>query len=262
MGPVLRNHRANTSARTERSGEDGVDVVWVFRREDFQTRFHGVGRVSIPPGARFGPDSSDELEWCVVPLSGALRFEGRTEELDLAPRAVVLTTFDQDASTLVNKSSDPAEALLASVEVGANRDDPRPDANTRTSRLDRSLLSPFKAHLGLGEIQFRSLFDRHSSAWNSIDHVLLPSGTSVGQHRNHNVEEVFVILEGRGTMRIEKDVVTVAEGDCIFNPLGGAHGIINRQRAALEFLNLSVPASEDPAEVTDLDDSLADLVDG
>jgi mannose-6-phosphate isomerase-like protein (cupin superfamily) len=259
---VLRNHRANASARSEQGGGEGVDVVWAFRGGDFQTRFDSVGRVSIPPRARFGPDSSDELEWCVVPLSGTLRFQGRTEEFDLPPRAVVLTTFDQGDSALVNKSSDPAEALLATVEVGEDRDGRRSGANTRTSRLDRSLLSPFEAHLGLGRIQFRSLFDRRSSAWNSIDHVLLPHGTSVGQHRNHNVEEVFVILEGRGTMKIEKDVVSVAEGDCIFNPLGGAHGIINPHGAALEFLNLSVPAGEDPAEVTDLDDSLTDLMEG
>lgn len=240
--------------------EGGAQPVWVVRDADFQTRFNSVGRVIIPPGTHFELEPTVELEWCVVPLSRGLQFEGPGEEFDVASRAVLLTGFGSGRYSLANTSNDPAEALLATVEVGEETEAPRFGANSRVGQLDRTLLSPFQAHLGLGEIQFRTLFERTTSAWNSIDHVLLPHGTSVGHHRNHNVEEVFVILEGHGTMRIEGEVVDVATGDCVLNPLGGAHGIINRHGEALEILNLSVPAGDEPTEVTDLGDSLSGLV--
>jgi len=262
MDTSLSSHLVRSHARMARWPEGGTQPVWVFRDGDFQTPFNSVGRVTIQPRAHFELEPTVEFEWCVVPLSGGLRFEGPREELEMASRAVLLTGFGHGDYGLVNTSNHPAEALLATVEVREDAESPSFDANSRMDQLDRSLLSPFGAHLGLGEIQFRSLFDRSSSAWNSIDHVLLPHGTSVGHHRNHNVEEVFVILEGSGTMRIENEVVVVAAGDCVFNPLGGAHGIINPHGKTLEFLNLSVPAGDEPTEVTDLEDSLSGLVEG
>jgi mannose-6-phosphate isomerase-like protein (cupin superfamily) len=257
-GRLLRNHRVETSVGTDQSDRHGVRRVGVFHGGDFQTRFDSVGHVTLQPGAHFDLEPTDELEWCVVLLSGTLRFEWLDDAFDLTPRSAALTALGHGAYNLVNSSGDPAEALFATVREPL--DSRPPGTNSRVSQLDRALLSPFAAHLGLGEIQFRSLFEGASSSWNSIDHVLLPHRTSVGMHRNHNVEEVFVILEGRGTMKIESEVVSVAEGDSILNPLGGTHGIINLDMIPLEFLNFSVAAGDEPVEVTDLNDNLEDLV--
>jgi mannose-6-phosphate isomerase-like protein (cupin superfamily) len=256
---MLRSHRVETTARSVGNGADDVEAVWVFHPGDFQTRFTSLGIVALPNGRHFALESTIELEWCVVPLNGSIRLEGPTRDLDVLRRSVVLSTPTDEECRLVNESGEQLEVLLATVEPVAGHANPRLGAASRIGRLDRSRLSPFHAHGGIGEIRFRTLFDRQTSSWNSIDHVLLPPGTSVGQHRNHNVEEVFVILQGRGLMKIGSEVVDVVDGDCISNPLGGAHGIINLNDTALELINLSVPASEEPAHVTDLEDDLSSL---
>jgi mannose-6-phosphate isomerase-like protein (cupin superfamily) len=254
---VLRRDKGSS---TSDPGESAVAIRDYFVSEDFETRFHSIKRAALGGDARLRMPRG-ELEWCLFPLGGRIGLENGRSRLDIEERSLVLCPPGEDFS-IVNAASHRVDVLLAGVRATGRAEASGVTAGFRSARLDRSLLSPLAAHLGHGEIEFRTIFDRQCSSWGSIDHVLVPPATSVGYHRNHNVEEVFVILTGKGRMRIEDEVVDVSVGDCIANPLGGAHGIVNPTEGSLEFLNFGVATGDEPADVTDLGDDLGSLVGG
>ena len=129
-------------------------------------------------------------------------------------------------------------------------------------RLDPALLSPGRPHLGLGEILFRRVFDRDvfTTNWGFVDHAFMPPGTSVGYHRHDTIEECYVIIGGRGRMKVDGEVGDVTKGDCIPNRIGGSHGIINHTDAPLEYLNIAVCQQKGRVDFTNLEDDLSDLL--
>jgi mannose-6-phosphate isomerase-like protein (cupin superfamily) len=256
----LRSYLGDPPEPAPPSREGSVLVEEVFGPGDFQTGFESLRLFRIPPATSLELGSSDRVEHCLIPVDGAMRVEVPGARTDIQERTIALCRGDRNCSVL-NLSKDPSALLVATVRHRDGTDDSSRDGHVLSSeRLDRSRLGPFEAHLGMGTIGFRTLFDRRASAWNSVDHVMLPPRTSVGYHRNHNVEEVFVIVEGVGRMKIEDSVVGVTTGDCIRNPPGGTHGIVNTGATPLELLNLSVAAGDDQSEVTDLGDDLGDLI--
>lgn len=68
---------------------------------------------------------------------------------------------------------------------------------------------------------------------------LLP-GTSIGYHSHENNEEVYVILEGRGTMTIDGEAHEVSAGDVILNKPYGSHGLENTSDDILKILVFEV----------------------
>ncbi len=72
-------------------------------------------------------------------------------------------------------------------------------------------------------------------------------------HLHYAEEEMFVILEGRGTIRYDGEKYPVREGDVIFTPTGPgtAHQIINTSDAPLRYLALSSRADAEVAVYPD-----------
>jgi uncharacterized cupin superfamily protein len=60
-------------------------------------------------------------------------------------------------------------------------------------------------------------------------------------HLHYGTEELFVILEGTGTLRYDNDHHPIKAGDIIFTPTGEgtAHQIINTSNARLRYLAIS-----------------------
>ncbi len=72
-------------------------------------------------------------------------------------------------------------------------------------------------------------------------------------HLHYAEEEMFVILEGHGTIRYDGERYPVREGDVIFTPTGPgtAHQIINTSDAPLRYLALSSRADAEVAVYPD-----------
>ncbi len=72
-------------------------------------------------------------------------------------------------------------------------------------------------------------------------------------HLHYAEEEMFVILEGQGTIRYDSEKYPVREGDVIFTPTGPgtAHQIINTSDAPLRYLALSSRADAEVAVYPD-----------
>jgi uncharacterized cupin superfamily protein len=83
--------------------------------------------------------------------------------------------------------------------------------------------------------------------------VVPPGKRSCPYHYHHNQEELFVILRGRGALRVDGELVPVEAGDVIFLPPGPefAHQLINDSAQPLEYLSFSTQESVDVIEYPD-----------
>ncbi len=87
----------------------------------------------------------------------------------------------------------------------------------------------------------------------SIDTVA-PGMRSCPYHSHHAQEEMFVILEGEGTLRVAGERLPLKTGDIAFIPPGPEypHQIINTSAAPLKYLSIS---TRDMPEICEYPDS-------
>ncbi len=71
------------------------------------------------------------------------------------------------------------------------------------------------------------------------DNILQP-GDSIGEHLHKVDEEVYIILEGSGTMRIDGKDVNVQPGDACITRKGHSHSLVNTGKNPMHFLVLGI----------------------
>jgi uncharacterized cupin superfamily protein len=87
----------------------------------------------------------------------------------------------------------------------------------------------------------------------SVD-VVPPGKRSCPYHLHHAQEEMFIVIEGSGTLRVAGELLPLVAGDVVFIPPGPEypHQIINTSDAPLKYLSIS---TRDPVEVCEYPDS-------
>ncbi len=87
----------------------------------------------------------------------------------------------------------------------------------------------------------------------SID-IVAPGMRSCPYHFHHAQEEMFVILEGTGALRVSGEMLPLKAGDIAFIPPGPdyPHQIINTSGAPLKYLSIS---TRDTPEIVEYPDS-------
>lgn len=83
--------------------------------------------------------------------------------------------------------------------------------------------------------------------------VLAPGKRSCPYHLHHAQEEMFVILEGKGTLRVAGEMVPVRAGDVVFIPPGPEypHQFINTSDAPMRYLSISTQERPELCEYPD-----------
>lgn len=99
----------------------------------------------------------------------------------------------------------------------------------------RDLLS---CHGGDGVLRHVNVYDKadFQSKLKFVNYTVLPPGTTIGYHQHADNEEMYVILEGTGTMTIDGESTPVKTGDVILNRPYGAHGLQNDSDSDLKLL--------------------------
>jgi len=90
--------------------------------------------------------------------------------------------------------------------------------------------------------------------------ILQPGKRGCPYHLHHAQEEMFVILEGTGTLRVAGEMIPVKPGDTIFIPAGPEypHQIINTSDAPLKYLSISTMEQPEICEYPDSGKFLAE----
>lgn len=86
----------------------------------------------------------------------------------------------------------------------------------------------------------------------SID-VVAPGKRSCPYHFHYAQEEMFIVLEGEGTLRVAGEHLALTAGDVVFIPPGPEypHQIINTSGAPLKYLSISTKDSPEVVEYPD-----------
>jgi uncharacterized cupin superfamily protein len=86
----------------------------------------------------------------------------------------------------------------------------------------------------------------------SIDTVA-PGMRSCPYHFHHAQEEMFIVIEGSGTLRVAGEMLPLRAGDIAFVPPGPEypHQIINTSDAPLKYLSISTRESPEVCEYPD-----------
>jgi uncharacterized cupin superfamily protein len=97
----------------------------------------------------------------------------------------------------------------------------------------------------------------------SVD-IVAPGKRSCPYHCHHAQEEMFVILEGSGTLRVAGEMLPLRAGDIAFIPPGPEypHQIINTSDAPLKYLSISTRDSPEIVEYPDSGKYLATAASG
>jgi uncharacterized cupin superfamily protein len=92
----------------------------------------------------------------------------------------------------------------------------------------------------------------------SLD-IVAPGQRSCPYHLHHAQEEMFVVLEGEGTLRVAGELLPIRTGDVIFIPAGREypHQIINTSAAPLKYLSIGTRQRPEICEYPDSDKFLA-----
>jgi uncharacterized cupin superfamily protein len=93
----------------------------------------------------------------------------------------------------------------------------------------------------------------------SVD-IVEPGKVTCPYHLHHAQEEMFVILEGEGTLRVAGEMLPLRTGDVVFIPPGPEypHQIINTSSAPLKYLSISTQETPEICEYPDSNKFLAE----
>ncbi len=83
--------------------------------------------------------------------------------------------------------------------------------------------------------------------------VVPPGKRSCPYHFHHAQEEMFIVLEGEGTLRVAGELLPIGAGDVIFIPAGPEypHHILNSSETPLKYLSISTQQRPEVCEYPD-----------
>jgi uncharacterized cupin superfamily protein len=138
-----------------------------------------------------------------------------------------------------------AEALARALIRNFNDATPEPLARPPLYRSRGARLAPGTAAKKLGA---------------SID-TIEPGMRGCPYHLHHAQEEMFVVLDGTGTLRVADEMLPLRTGDVVFIPAGPEypHQIINTSNAPLKLLSVSTQEQPEICEYPDSGKYLAEM---
>ncbi|MEO7850677.1 MAG: cupin domain-containing protein [Rubrivivax sp.] len=133
--------------------------------------------------------------------------------------------------------------------------------NDKAAALRRQLIRNFKS-ADLERVQREPLYDtrcvRLATGTAAVKlglgfDILEPGKRGCPYHLHHAQEEMFIVLEGRGTLRVDGEMLEVTAGDVVFIPAGPdyPHQFINTSDSPMKYLSISTRETPEICEYPD-----------
>ncbi len=241
-------------AKAVHAGAGELHYLGLFDAQTFSTNVIFLHRGVIPPGGGIGHHFHNHMEEMFVIFDNEAQFtvDGRTSLLK-GPAGAPCRMGRSHA--IYNPTDKPTEWMNIAVgsikgkydatDLGDDRVGVTIDAKPVfiNMRLDKSQLKPVEAMLGgKGVVQYRRALQPEVfyTNWSYVDHLVLPPGASLGNHRHEGVEEFFYVMNGEGSVRIDKESAAIRKGDAVPVFFNEAHEFSNNSGADLEIMVVGV----------------------
>jgi mannose-6-phosphate isomerase-like protein (cupin superfamily) len=257
--PLEKRIAHNDPAKYHRSphvhaGAGELLYMGLFDSTSLNTNLIFMHRGVILPKSGIGHHFHNQMEEMFVIFEGEAQFtiDGRTALLQ-APAGAPCRMGRSHA--IYNPGDRPVEWMNIAVgsvkgkydnfDLGDDRSDAVIDKTPvfMTLRLDRSLLKSTPAMSGgKGTVQYRRALppEVFLTNWAYVDHVVAPPGSSIGRHMHAGVEEIYYVMQGSGTARINNETAPIAKGDAVPVLLNDQHSIENTGSTDLEFMIVGI----------------------
>jgi mannose-6-phosphate isomerase-like protein (cupin superfamily) len=210
-------------------------------------------RGALNPHSSIGEHFHNRCEEMFIILDGEAEFtvDGRTS-LIKGPAAV--PDRMGHAHAIYNRTDKPVQWANVNVAIGKSYDafqvdDPRVDVTLDkipqfvNIRFDRALLKPMEAmNGGTGAVQYRRALEPtiFSTAWSWVDHLVIPSGASVGPAAREGFSEIYYVMAGAGSVKIGTETAAIKAGDAIPVDVNQTRSFTQTGSEPLEFLIVGV----------------------
>lgn len=259
-----------TSSRVH-EGAGSMDYMTLFGPQDFNSNVLFVHRGVLHPKSGIGHHFHNQMEEMFVIFDNRAQFtiDGRTAEL-AGPAAAPCRMGSSHG--IYNPTDRPTQWMNIAVGTVRGRydafdlNDDRVGATLdakpvfMTAKMDKSLLKAAPGmNGGRGTVKYRRMLgpEVFRTNWGYVDHLLIPSDSSIGYHRHEAHEEIYYVLSGKGRVTIEGETAEISPGDGIACRVGEAHGFYNHSPADLELMVIGVALEKGKFEVTNLNEDLS-----
>jgi mannose-6-phosphate isomerase-like protein (cupin superfamily) len=160
-----------------------------------------------------------------------------------------------------NYSADPT----ALFEMGDDRSDAvliKKPTFINTGQLIKENLRPvFNMNGGKDTVFYRRALGPGSfdSNWAFFDHLLIPVGSTVGRHYHAGVDEVYLVIKGKGKVHVNDEVADLVYGDAVPVKAGEIHSFESSTTEPLELVIYGIALEKGKLDVVDVPLTMAKL---
>ena len=159
--------------------------------------------------------------------------------------------YSADPTSLFEMGDDRSDAVLVKKPTFIN-----------TSQLTKENLRPVVSMNGGKDTVFyrRALGPgAFESNWAFFDHLLIPVGSTAGRHYHAGVDEVYLVIKGKGKVHVNDENADIAYGDAVPVKAGEVHSFESSATEPLEMVIYGIALEKGKLDVVDVPLTMAKL---
>ncbi|MFZ0280507.1 MAG: cupin domain-containing protein [Bacteroidales bacterium] len=159
--------------------------------------------------------------------------------------------YSADPTTLFETADDRSDAVLVKKPTFIN-----------TGQLTRENLRPVvNMNGGKDTVLYRRAIGpgAFESDWAFFDHLLIPVGSTAGRHYHAGVDEVYLVIRGKGKVYVNDEWADIAYGDAVPVKAGEIHSLESSATEPLELVIYGIALEKGKLDVVDVPLTMAKL---